>query len=270
MAEPRGRGVKILLVIVLGCLGCELFLPGEPARINLGAFSLPPGREYWFGTDSMGRDIFSMIWYGGRISLLIGAAATFISTVLALVIGALSGMGPEWLDRLLMYLTDVMLAIPGFLFTLFFQGMWGKRTAIGLAFAIGLTGWPSMARVARMQVRQIQGSGYVLAAKAMGCSFWHMLWVHLTPGLVSSMMFMVVMNFRNAMVAEATLSFMGMGLPPESVTWGSMLSLAEDAFLSGAWWVIVIPGSFLIITLLCVTELGEYLRKRVNPGGSNL
>lgn len=96
------------------------------------------------------------------------------------------------------------------------------------------------------------------------------MWVHLTPGLISSIMFMVVMNFRSAIVAEATLSFMGMGFPAQIITWGSMLSLAEDAFLSGAWWMILIPGGFMITTLFCITSMGEYIRKNVNRKGRNL
>ena len=141
---------------------------------------------------------------------------------------------------------------------------------MGIAFAIGITGWPSIAKVVRIQVRQIRNSEYIIATKAMGCGFFHILWVHLTPALISSIMFMIVMNLRSAILAEATLSFMGMGFPLEIITWGSMLSLAENAFLSGAWWMILIPGGFLITTLFCVTSMGEYMRGNVNPREGNL
>ena len=104
----------------------------------------------------------------------------------------------------------------------------------------------------------------------MGGGFFHILWRHLTPNFVSSIMFMVVMNVRTAIAAESTLSFMGIGLPLEVVTWGSMLSLSEKALLSRAWWIILIPGLFLVVTLLCITSLGNYLRKAVNRKQSNL
>ena len=135
---------------------------------------------------------------------------------------------------------------------------------MGIAFAIGITGWPSIAKVVRIQVRQIRNSEYIIATKAMGCGFFHILWVHLTPALISSIMFMIVMNLRSAILAEATLSFMGMGFPLESITWGSMLSLAENAFLSGAWWMILIPGLFLILLFLCLTEIGSWCQERMN------
>lgn len=270
MAKRGAKGTVILLVIVLGCLLCEWFIPKDPTYMDLSAFDQPPGKEFWFGTDSQGRDIFSMIWYGGRISLLVGVMAALISTAIGLVIGAFSAMAPGWLDRSMMYFTDIWLSIPSLLLTLFFQGILGKRTIMGIAFAIGITGWPSIAKVVRIQVRQIRNSEYIIATKAMGCGFFHILWVHLTPALISSIMFMIVMNLRSAILAEATLSFMGMGFPLEIITWGSMLSLAENAFLSGAWWMILIPGGFLITTLFCVTSMGEYIRRNVNTREGNL
>ena len=119
-------------------------------------------------------------------------------------------------------------------------------------------------------MRQLRASEYILAARTMGGGFFHILWRHLTPNLLPSILFMVVMNIRGAIAAESTLSFMGIGLPLEVITWGSMLSLAENALLSGAWWIIVIPGAFLVGTLLCMTELGNYLQKTINRKESNL
>ena len=122
----------------------------------------------------------------------------------------------------------------------------------------------------RTEVRQIRSSEYVVAARAMGAGFFHILWKHLTPNFLSGIMFMVVMNIRGAIAAESTLSFMGIGLPLEVISWGSMLSLSEKAMLSGSWWIILIPGAFLIVTLLCVTNIGNYLRKTGNRKERNL
>ena len=118
--------------------------------------------------------------------------------------------------------------------------------------------------------RQLRHSEYVLAARAMGGGFFHVLMRHLFPNFFSAILFMVVMNLRGAIVAESTLSFLGLGLPLEAVSWGSMLSLSEKALLSGAWWVILIPGAFLIAVLLCVTNLGNYLRRQASRKESNL
>ena len=130
--------------------------------------------------------------------------------------------------------------------------------------------WTSIAKVVRTEVRQLRGSEYILAAKCMGGSFFYILRRHLAPNFLSSIMFMVVMNVRSAMIAESTLSFMGIGLPLEVISWGSMLSLAEKALLTNAWWIVVIPGVFLVVTLLCMTNIGHDLRRRANHRHSNL
>ena len=229
-----------------------------PAYLDLAHCSTAPCREFLFGTDTMGRDIFSMIWYGGRLSLFIGVGSTVISTLLAILFGAVSGLAPKWLDALLMRLTEILLSVPNLLLVIFLQAV------------IGLTSWTSIAKVVRTEVRQLLASEYVIAAKCMGGSFFHILRRHLAPNFFSSILFMVVMNVRSAIIAESTLSFMGLGLPIEVVTWGSMLSLAEKALMTDAWWIPLIPGAFLVVTLLCITTLGDYLRSRTGRKESNL
>ena len=260
----------VLSVIVLGCVFCRWIMTKDPMYMDLLHYNLPPGGEYLFGTDTMGRDIFSMIWYGGRASLCIGFAATAVTTVLAVLIGSVSGLSPGWLDGLLMRLTDIALSIPGLLLVIFLQAVFGDATVWSLSLVIGLTGWMSMAKVVRSEVRQIRASEYVTASRCMGAGFLHILRRHLLPNFFPSIMFMVVMNIRTAIVSESTLSFLGMGLPLEVISWGSMLSLAEQALSGGSWWMIVIPGGFLVITLLCVTSLGNYLRRGESRRHSNL
>lgn len=242
----------------------------DPVYMDLTHYSAAPDREFLFGTDTLGRDIFSMIWYGGRSSLLIGFAATLLSTVIAVVFGAFSGVAPEWLDTLMMRFTEIVLSIPSLLIIILLQAVLGAPTVFSISLVIGITSWTSIAKVVRTEVRQIRGSEYVVAAKCMGAGFFHVLWKHLTPNFISSIMFMVVMNIRSAIVAESTLSFMGLGLPLEVISWGSMLSLSERALMSKAWWIILIPGIFLVTTLMCVTNIGNYLRKNVNRRHSNL
>ena len=241
-----------------------------PTYLDLAHCSTAPCREFLFGTDTMGRDIFSMIWYGGRLSLFIGVGSTVISTLLAILFGAVSGLAPKWLDALLMRLTEILLSVPNLLLVIFLQAVIGTPSAWSIALVIGLTSWTSIAKVVRTEVRQLRGSEYILAAKCMGGSFFYILRRHLAPNFLSSIMFMVVMNVRSAMIAESTLSFMGIGLPLEVISWGSMLSLAEKALLTNAWWIIVIPGVFLVVTLLCMTNIGHDLRRRANHRHSNL
>ena len=259
-----------LALVIGGCLCCNLIMTKDPTYMDLMNYNRAPDREFLFGTDTMGRDIFSMIWYGGRISLFIGLFSTLISTVIAVVFGGISGIAPQWLDTLLMRLTEILLSIPNLLLVILLQAILGTANVVTISIVIGVTSWTSIAKVVRTEVRQIRSSEYVIASRCMGGGFFHLLWRHLAPNFVSSIMFMVVMNIRSAIVSESTLSFMGIGLPLEIISWGSMLSLSEKALLTGSWWIILIPGIFLVMTLLCMTEVGNYLRRQVNQKERNL
>lgn len=260
----------VLAIIFLGCFFCEFIMTKDPTYLDLVNYSRKPCAEFVFGTDTLGRDIFSMIWYGGRISITIGILSTVISTFIAIVFGSISGLAPEWLDTLLMRATEILLSIPNLLLVILIQAILGDANVFSISLVIGITSWTSIAKVVRTEVRQIRNSEYVVASRCMGAGFFHILWKHLTPNFVSSIMFMVVMNVRSAIVSESTLSFMGIGLPIEIISWGSMLSLSENALLTGSWWMIFIPGLFLVATLMCLTEIGNYLRRNVNRKQSNL
>ena len=260
----------LLAIIVLGCALANVIAARDPSYMDLLNCNRAPCREFLFGTDTMGRDVFSMIWHGGRVSLTIGVLATALSTAIAVVYGALSGLAPDWLDALMMRLTEILLSVPSLLAVVFVQAALGSASVLSISVVLGVTGWMSIAKIVRTEVRQLRGSEYVVASKCMGGGFFHVLVHHLAPNFVSSVMFMVVMNVRGAIVSESTLSFMGIGLPLEIISWGSMLSLAEKALLTGSWWIILIPGGFLVATLMCVTNVGNALRRGVNRRESNL
>lgn len=260
----------LMAAIVLCCLFAELLMTKDPTYLDLDNFNVAPNAEFLFGTDTLGRDIFSGIWYGGRISITIGFLATAISTFIAVVYGSVSGIAPTWLDTLMMRFTEIFLSVPGLLLVLFLQAILGRANVISLSIVIGVTSWASIAKVIRTEVRQIRNSEYVVASRCMGGRFFHILGRHLAPNFIASIMFMVVMNVRGAIGSESTLSFMGMGLPLEIISWGSMLSLAEKALLTDSWWIIVIPGAFLVVLLMCLTNIGNYLRKSANRKESNL
>ena len=260
----------LMAAIVLCCLFAEVIMTKDPSYLDLKNFNVAPNGEFLFGTDTLGRDIFSGIWYGGRISIMIGFLATVISTFIAVVYGSVSGIAPVWLDTLMMRFTEIFLSVPGLLLVLFLQAILGEANVLTLSIVIGVTSWASIAKVIRTEVRQIRNSEYVVASKCMGGRFFHILGKHLAPNFIASIMFMVVMNVRGAIGSESTLSFMGMGLPLEIISWGSMLSLAEDALLTDSWWIILIPGVFLVTLLMCLTNIGNYLRKAANRKESNL
>lgn len=260
----------ILLIIMFGCAFPGLITHFDPAFMDLSNVNVAPNGAFYFGTDSMGRDIFTMIWYGGRISLFIGILATVISTTMAVVYGSISGIASEWLDDIMMRFTEIALSIPSILVIIFFQAMVGQSNPVSIAMVIGITSWMNISKIVRCEVRQIRNSDYILAAKYSGGQFFYILRRHLVPNFISAIMFMVVTNIGTAIIIESTLSFLGIGLPIEIISWGSMLSLAEKALLSNYWWIILIPGLFLVVTLVSITDIGNYIRKKNNKEFSNL
>jgi peptide/nickel transport system permease protein len=262
--------IAILLIIILSCLFANWIAPYRPDAMDAAQINLAPSMAHIFGTDAMGRDLFTLILYGGRDSLYIGFVSALISTAIAVVYGSVSGLGGEKIDDLLMRFSELVLSIPSILLVIFLQAMWGKATVTSLSVIIGLTSWMNISKIVRSEVRQIGKSDYVLAARTMEGGFWYILRRHLLPNFVSSVMFMVVTNMGQAMITESTLSFLGLGLPLTTVSWGSLLSMSQEALLSDHWWLMLLPGGVLITTLVCVTEVGEYIRRKNNRLYSNL
>ena len=254
--------VAILVVIIIGCIICDIFIPYDPTRMMLDQISQPPSSAHIFGTDTLGRDLFSVIWHGGRISITVGLLATLISTVIAVIYGTAAGLAGKKVDDLLMRFTEILLSIPQILMVIFIQAIWGDATVLSISVVIGITGWMAVAKMVRSEVKQLRNAGFVLAARTMGAGFFYILRKHLMPNFMSAIMFMIVTNIGSAIAMEATLSFMGLGLPTDIISWGSLMSLSQRAMLTGAWWMLLIPGIFLVVTLICITDIGEYLRTR--------
>jgi peptide/nickel transport system permease protein len=262
--------ILLLSIIMLGCIFSSKITNHDATYMDLLNSNIAPNKEFYFGTDSMGRDIFSMIWYGGKVSLLIGILSTIISTSIGILYGSISGLCFEIIDEIMMRFTEIVLSIPSILIIIFTQAMLGNATPISISIVIGITSWMNIAKIVRSEVRQIRNSEYILAAKSMGGNFIYIVRQHLLPNFISSIMFMVVTNIGSAIAIESTLSFLGIGLPIEIISWGSMLSLSQQALLTNQWWIILIPGIFLVVTLVCITNIGNYVRKNNNKKLSNL
>lgn len=262
--------IIILGVILLACILNQYIMPYDPKYMYLKEVNQAPSLVHYFGTDTMGRDIFSMIWYGGKISLYIGGLATIISTSIAIVYGTISGISKQWLDDIMMRFTEIILSIPSILSVIFLQAIFGKGTATSLAIVIGITSWMNISKVVRSEVRQIRNSDYILAARLMEGNFFYLLYKHFIPNFFASILFMIITNIGQAIGTEATLSFLGIGLPINIISWGSLMSLSEKALLTNSWWIILIPGLFLVTVLVCITNIGEYMRIKNNREFSNL
>lgn len=259
-----------LALVIFCCIFAGVLAPYSPEAMDSSAVNLAPCREHFFGTDNMGRDLFTLVMYGGRASLIIGLTSAVISTFIAVVYGTASGLAGERTDDFLMRTAELLMSLPSILVILFLQALWGEATYLSLSLIIGITSWMNIAKIVRSEVRQIGESDYILAARTMGGGFWYILWRHLLPNYVPAIMFMVVSNISAAIITESTLSYLGLGLPLTEVSWGSLLTMSQEALLSNYWWMIIIPGTVLIATLVCITNLGEYIRKTNTRLFSNL
>ncbi|MCI2106358.1 MAG: ABC transporter permease [Intestinimonas sp.] len=260
----------LLLAIVLGCLFAGQLANHDPSGYYLQNLNEAPDSSFYFGTDSLGRDIYSMIWYGGRVSLSIGLMSMVIITALGITYGCISGLANTGVDAVMMRIMEMANSIPTLLLLLLLMSVIGKANAVTLAAAIGVTGWFALARLVRSEVRQIRNSEYVLAARCMGVGFGRIMTRHLIPNFVSSILFVIIASISSSISMESTLSFLGLGLPVDVISWGSMLSLANRALLLNTWWVIIIPGVFLLVTLNAITSIGNAFRKGNTKKPSNL
>mgnify|MGYP000903693192 FL=1 len=262
--------IAILTISAVLSVFAGFIAPYKPNFMNEYAIGIAPSMSHIFGTDNLGRDLFSMILYGGRASLTIGISSAVIGTLIAAVYGTLSGMANKHVDRLMMKATDLFMSIPALLLVIVLEAIWGEASYTSLSLVIGITSWMQMSKVIRSEVIRLRKSEFVIAAEMYGGSFWYILRRHLFPNYFSSIMFMAVSNVGSAIIVESTLSFMGLGLPISEISWGSLMSLSQDALLSDQWWMIIIPGLILISVLVSITEIGEYIRGRNTSKGSNI
>jgi peptide/nickel transport system permease protein len=252
----------ILAGIMLLCLLADILAPGDATRMDFTALASGPSAAHIFGTDQMGRDLFKMIAHGGRVSLAIGLTASLIAAVIAVIYGGMAGLAPVWLDNLLTLFNELLICIPSVLYVVSIQAVLGKPTILSMSVVIGATSWMNIAKVIRVEVRQLRNSEFIMAARLMGEKLPYILIRHLLPNFLPGVMFMLIYNVCSSIAAEATLSFLGLGLPPGSASWGALLSLSQDALLTNGWWIILIPSLFLITTLVCMTNIGEYIRRK--------
>jgi peptide/nickel transport system permease protein len=256
---PRFSIVLLILTMVI-CIIYGSLVSEIAGYMNLTQTNMPPSTKHIFGTDAFGRDIFMMICAGGRASLFIGIFATVISTAIAVIYGSVSAVSQARIDDVLMRFTEILMSIPQILLVIFLQAASGEPNSLSMTVVIGVTGWMAVAKMVRSEVRQIRNAEFVLAAKISGGGFFYILRCHFMPNFFSAIMFMVVTNIGSAIALEATLSFLGIGLAVNHASWGSLMALSQGAMLTGAWWVLLIPGTVLVVTLICITNIGEYLR----------
>ena len=281
--SPVAMGAAL---IALACLFCAVFAgwvsphnPFDLATLELGDARLPPAwsaegsSKYLLGTDDQGRDILSAVIYGARISLIVGIVSVLLSITVGVVLGLLAGFLGGWLDSFLMRLCDVMLSFPPILVALLIAGVGRalfpnahESLAFGvLIISISLTGWVQYARTVRGSTLVERNKEYVQAARVTGVAPLRIMLRHVLPNVMGPVMVLATIQVATAIITEATLSFLGVGVPPTSPSLGTLISIGNQYLFSGEWWITVFPGLMLVLIALSVNLLGDWLRDALNP-----
>ncbi|MEK4526545.1 ABC transporter permease [Paenibacillus sp. FSL H8-0104] len=262
-------GAVLVLLVVLIAIGAPLLTSHDPAAVNPLNRLKPPAwleggtAEYWLGTDNLGRDMWSRIVYGARVSLIVGMGAVIVSGIIGAILGLVSGFYGKWVDAVIMRVGDAFMAIPTILFMLVVMAIVGPGITT-LIFVIGVTNWVPFTRVVRSEVLSIKERDFVHAARSIGARNGRLILKHILPNILSSFIVICGMNVGTTIIMEASLSFLGLGIKPPDVSWGGMLSDGRQ-YVATSWWVATFPGLAITFTVLGVIFLGDWLRDVLDP-----
>ncbi|MDA1000310.1 MAG: ABC transporter permease [bacterium] len=266
---PAVFGLVVLVLVLLFALVPQWFAPLDPLDQNLARYLKPPGfvdgtgKVYWFGTDQQGRDILSRVIWGARISLWVGFATVVVSGVIGVFVGLVAGYFGGIVDTIISRIIDTALAIPFILLAISLIAILGPSLQ-NIILVIALRTWIVYARVIRGEVLSHKENEYVTGAKAIGCRTPRILGLYILPNVLSSTIVIATLYLGRMIIIESALSFLGLGVPPPTPTWGGMLSDGRS-FLDTAWWIALFPGLALMMTVLGVNLLGDLLRDVLDP-----
>lgn len=256
-------GFALLVAIIFVAIFAPLIAPHDPLEQNLVARLEPPSAEFWLGTDSYGRDVLTRLMYGTRISLVVGFVAVVIAMIIGSTIGIVSGYVGGRFDQIVMGLLDVMLSFPTLLLGLMIAAMLGASLQ-NLIIAIAVTEIAPFARVARAPTISLKQRDFVEAGRALGFGPVRIMGVHILPNMISDVVVMSSLWMASAIRTEASLSFIGLGVPPPTATWGGMIREGFENILD-AWWLAVFPSLAILLTVLALNLLGDALRDAIDP-----
>jgi len=283
-STPIAVGSAALSLILIFGAGFAPFIapynPFDLATLDLFDSNLPPTWQdggdprYWFGTDDQGRDILSAVLYGSRISLIVGFASVALSLVVGVGLGLVSGYLGGRVDAVIMRIADVQLSFPAILIALLVDGVvrniMPKEVHEELAlyviiFAIAISGWVQYARTVRSSVMAEKVKEYVQAGQVIGLGSWAIMWRHILPNILGPVFVIATLHLALAIITEATLSFLGVGLPPTTPSLGTLIRIGNEYLFSGEWWITIFPGAALVLIALSVNLFGDWLRDAINP-----
>jgi peptide/nickel transport system permease protein len=255
-------GIIVFCLFAIAILA-PFVAPYDPNAINVKHVLEAPSFSHPFGTDDLGRDIFSRVIYGSRISLAVGFVAVGIATIIGIIFGALSGYYGGWLDTIIMRFVDIMLSIPTFFLILAVIAML-EPSIWNIMIVIGITSWMGVARFVRAEFLSLKEREFVLSARALGASDFRIIFRHILPNAMSPVLVSAVLGIAGAVLVESALSFLGIGVQPPTASWGNILTIGKDN-IEIAWWISVFPGLAIFITVLAYNLLGEGIRDSIDP-----
>ena len=273
----------VTVFLILACILAPIiapFDPFDPSQISLWDGKLPPAwieggqSQYFLGTDNQGRDMLSTILYGGRLSILVVLAAVCLGMVLGVTLGVISGYVGGVTDAVIMRIADVQLTIPGILLAILINGVGRAFLPLELRqefavyvviIAIGLTDWPQFARVARGATMVEANKEYVQSARIIGLPAWLIMIRHVLPNTLRPVLVIATIGLALAIIAEATLSFLGQGIPPTTPSLGTLIRVGNEYLFSGLWWITLFPAVALVVLVFAVNLLGDWMRDALNP-----
>jgi peptide/nickel transport system permease protein len=259
----------LAIVTIVAILGPSIS-PLDPNRQNIMGRLAEPGAAgargaiHWLGSDALGRDVLSRLLYGARISLLVGVCAIAVGGTIGVIAGLVSGYFGGWIDDIIMRLGDIQLAFPFILLAIMFLVVLGPGVG-NLILVLGIGQWVTYARIVRAQTLSLREKEFVEAARAMGDSTPAIIFRTILPNIVAPLTVIASFNVAAVILSEAALSFLGLGVPPEVPTWGSMLAESREQLLANKWWLAVFPGLAIVVTVLSFNILGDWLRDFLDP-----
>ncbi|API92267.1 ABC transporter permease [Virgibacillus pantothenticus] len=263
---PAMASLIFLLVVTALSMASPLLSDIDPSRINPKLVEAPPSAEHWLGADSAGRDIVTMLLYGGRTSLLIGFSCTAIIIFIATLIGTISGYYGNKIDSILMRFTDFMMNFPFLIFVIVLQAIFVDSGVLALILVISLLSWTGAARVIRSKVMSEKENEYVLSAVSIGTKPSKVMIKHILPNVISTIIVQATLLLAAMIVAETGLSYLGFGVPVGTPSWGNMLQAARDpGTFENLWWVWLPPGLLITLTILSINFIGEGFKDAFNP-----
>ena len=260
-------GLIIISTVAFMALFAPLIAPYDPDAIDVKAIFLGPSFDHWMGTDGLGRDVWSRMLFGARISLLVGIVAVGIATLIGIILGAVAGYYRGWVDTVIMRLVDIMLSIPTF-FLILAVIAFLTPSIWNIMIVIGLTSWMGVTRLVRAEFLSLRGREFVLASQTLGAKDYRLIFKHLLPNSLTPIIVSSVLGVASAVLVESGLSFLGLGVQAPQASWGNILTDGKE-YIEFAWWLSLFPGLAILITVLGYNLLGEGLRDALDPRTSN-